>query len=93
MVTRQDEADDRRVRALVKSMAGEKLEGVPLGPLGIEGDRMVHVEGAQGHVITARSHPRLLGHRGALRPDGEPLVDGRPWYSPEVAATVSMSVR
>lgn len=72
----------------VKSMAGEKLQRVCIGPLGIAGDRLVHVEGAQGHVITARSHPRLLGHQGTLGPDGEPLVDGRPWYSPEVAATV-----
>jgi hypothetical protein len=39
-------------------------------------------------VITSRSHPRFLGHKGMLGPDGEPLVDGRPWNSPEVAATV-----
>jgi hypothetical protein len=39
-------------------------------------------------VITSRSHPRFLGHRGALGPGGEPLVDGRPWNSPEVAAEV-----
>jgi uncharacterized protein len=69
-------------------MAGEKLERVRLGLLGIEGDRIDHVEGAQGHVITARSHPRLLGHQGTLGPDGEPLVDGRPWDSPAVAATI-----
>jgi uncharacterized protein YcbX len=72
----------------VKSMAGENLQWARIGPLGIEGDRLVHVEAAQGHVITARSHPRLLGHQGALRLDGEPLVDGRPWNSPEVAAQV-----
>jgi len=72
----------------VKSMAGEKLQRVRMGPLGLEGDRIVHVEGAQGRVITARSHPRLLGHQGTLGPDGEPLVDGRPWSSPDVAATV-----
>jgi uncharacterized protein len=72
----------------VKSMAGEKLQRVRIGPLGLEGDRIVHVEGAQGRVITARSHPRLLGHKGTLGPDGEPLVDGRPWSSPAVAATV-----
>jgi MOSC domain-containing protein len=72
----------------VKSMAGEQLQRVRIGPLGLEGDRIVHVEGAQGRVITARSHPRLLGHQGALRLDGEPLVDGRPWNSPEVAAQV-----
>jgi MOSC domain-containing protein len=72
----------------VKTMAGEKLQRVHLGPLGIEGDRVVHVEDARGQVITSRSHPRFLGHKGALGRDGEPLVDGRPWNSPEVAAKV-----
>lgn len=72
----------------VKTMAGEKLQRVGVGPLGIEGDRVVHVEDAQERVITSRSHPRFLGHRGTLGPDGAPLVDGRPWDSPEVAAEV-----
>src|SRR5436190_14725609 len=72
----------------VKTMAGEKLQRVRLGPFGIEGDRVVHVEDAQGRVITSRSHPRFLGHKGTLGLDGEPLVDGRPWNSPEVAAKV-----
>ena len=72
----------------VKTMAGEKLPRARLGPLGIEGDRVVHVEDAQGQVITSRSHPRFLGHKGTLGLDGEPLVDGRPWNSREVAATV-----
>ncbi len=68
----------------VKTMSGEKLQRARLGPLGIEGDRVVHVEDAQGQVITARPHPRFLGHKGALGLDGEPLVDGWPWSSPEV---------
>src|SRR5712692_145724 len=72
----------------VKTMAGEKLQRVRLGPLGIEGDRVVHVEDGQEQVITSRSHPRFLGHKGTLGSDGEPLVDGRPWNSPEVAAKV-----
>ena len=70
----------------VKTMAGEKLQWARIGPLGIEGDRVVHVEDGQGQVITSRSHPRFLGHKGTLGPDGEPLVDGRPWNSPAVAA-------
>ena len=41
-----------------------------------------------GRVITSRSHPRFLGHKGSLGSDGEPLVDGQPWNSPEVAAEV-----
>ena len=72
----------------VKTMAGEKLQRAHLGPLGIEGDRVVRVEDAQEQVITSRSHPRFLGHEAALGLDGEPLVDGRPWNSPEVGATV-----
>jgi uncharacterized protein YcbX len=72
----------------VKTMAGEKLQRVGIGPLGIEGDRVVHVEDAQERVITSRSHPRFLGHKGALGLDGTPLMDGRPWNSPEVAAEV-----
>jgi uncharacterized protein YcbX len=72
----------------VKTMAGEKLQRVRIGPLGLEGDRVVHVEDARGQVITSRSHPRFLGHKGTLGPDGEPLVDGRPWSSPQVAADV-----
>lgn len=72
----------------VKTMGGEKLQRVRMGPLGIDGDRVVHVEDTQGRVITSRSHPRFLGHKGTLGVDGAPLVDGQPWNSPEVAAEV-----
>ncbi|MCE9619176.1 MAG: MOSC N-terminal beta barrel domain-containing protein [Planctomycetes bacterium] len=72
----------------VKTMAGEKLQRAAIGPLGIEGDRVVHAEDARSRVITSRTHPRFLGHKGTLDPDGAPLVDGRPWNSPEVAADV-----
>jgi len=73
----------------VKTMAGERLQRVRVGRLGIEGDRIVHVEDAQGRVITSRSHPRFLGHKGSLGTDGSPRVDGRPWNSPEVARDVA----
>ena len=73
----------------VKTMAGEKLQRVRVGPLGIEGDRVVHVEDVKGRVITSRSHPRFLGHKGSLGADGAVLVDGRRWDSPEVAAEVA----
>ena len=65
----------------VKSMAGERLARVEVRPLGLEGDRVVHVEDARGRVITARTHPRLLGHHAILDERGEPLVDGVPWTS------------
>jgi len=68
----------------VKSMAGEKLESACVTPLGIEGDRVVHIEDTRGRFITARSHPRLLGHHARLDPDGQPLVDGIRWTEPQV---------
>lgn len=73
----------------VKTMAGERMQRAHIGSLGIEGDRVVHVEDASGRVITSRSHPRFLGHRGTLGPDGEPLVDGRPWNRADVAVDVA----
>jgi uncharacterized protein len=72
----------------VKSMAGERLEQCELDRDGIAGDRLVHVEDRRGRVVTARSRPRLLLHRGRRGDDGEPLVDGRPWRDPAVAADV-----
>lgn len=72
----------------VKSMAGEPLTRAVLGPLGIGGDRGVLVAGPRGRVVTARTHPGLLGYQGTLGPDGEPRVDGLPWTSPEVAAQI-----
>ena len=72
----------------VKSMAGEPLERADLRRDGILGDRVVHVEDGRGRVVTSRTKPRLLGHRATLGPDGEPLVDGRPWRSAEVARDV-----
>ncbi|HZF07652.1 MAG TPA: MOSC N-terminal beta barrel domain-containing protein [Thermoanaerobaculia bacterium] len=74
----------------VKTMAGEPLQRVAIGPLGLAGDRVVHAEGAMGQVITSRTHPQFLGHKGSLGPQGEVLVDGRPWDSPEVAAQVAV---
>jgi uncharacterized protein YcbX len=72
----------------VKSMAGERLEAIDVGPGGFAGDRVVYVVDAGGRVVPSRTRPRLLGHRGTLGPDGEPLVDGRPWSSPEAARAV-----
>ncbi len=73
----------------VKTMGGEQLQRADVGPLGLEGDRVVHVEDARGRVITSRSHPRFLGHQGSLGPGGEVMVDRRPWDSAEVAAEVA----
>jgi len=72
----------------VKSMGGERLERTVVGPLGIVGDRVVHVENAEGRFITSRTHPRLLGHHATLDSFGEPQVDGLPWTDPRVRQKV-----
>jgi uncharacterized protein len=76
----------------VKSMAGEQLSSAELGPEGIPGDRVVQVQDAKGRVVTSRSRPRLLLHRGAAGSDGQPLVDGRDWRALEVAKDVEGAV-
>jgi hypothetical protein len=75
----------------VKSMGGEQLEATVLTPDGMPGDRVVHVRDDR-QVLTARTHPALLGFRTRLDPDGEPLVDGEPWSSPTIAARVRQAV-
>ena len=72
----------------VKSMGGEPLNHARIGSLGIEGDRVVHAEDARGHLITARTHHRLLGHHATLNKSGEPLVDGLLWSDPKSRAAV-----
>ncbi|MFZ0323523.1 MAG: MOSC N-terminal beta barrel domain-containing protein [Actinomycetes bacterium] len=75
----------------VKSMAGESIESATVTSLGIPGDRIVQVVGPEG-VRTSRNHHRgyhrLLGLHGTLGPDGEPLVDGLSWSSPETLLRV-----
>ncbi len=72
----------------VKSMAGEQLASAMLTPLGINGDRAVHVEDARGRFITSRTHSRLLGHNAQLDSSGEPLVDGILWSEPQIRQLV-----
>lgn len=76
----------------VKSMAGERLSAVELTSAGLVGDRVVQVYDAHGRIVTARRFPRLLRLRATLGPEGEPLVDGMPWDSPEAAARVEAAV-
>jgi len=72
----------------VKSMAGEQLQSAQLTPSGIDGDRLIQVRNAHGRTITSRTHPGLLGHRGTLDGQGNPLVDGLPWTDSSVLAAV-----
>lgn len=72
----------------VKSMAGERLQQARLGLRGIPGDRVLYVVDGRGQILTARTKPGLLAHRATVGDDGEVLVDGLPWRSPEVVAAV-----
>jgi uncharacterized protein YcbX len=76
----------------VKSMAGERLTRVEVSRSGFEGDRVVQVYRRNGRVATARTCPGLLRHHAVLGPDGEPLIDGRPWRDPRVLADVRRHV-
>jgi uncharacterized protein len=67
----------------VKSMAGERIRESELTLTGLADDRKVLVVGANARVITARTHYRLLGLKGTIGENGEPLISGRPWNSPE----------
>ena len=85
-----------RVRELwrypVKSMRGVPLERAEIRAGGIAGDRLVQaiaLDGPRtGRVITARTHPGLLGLAGTLDGDGGPLIEGRPWNSPSARRAV-----
>ena len=72
----------------VKSMAGQRVIRVQMDELGLDGDRNVLVQGANGRVLTSRTHHKLLGLRGTVGADGETLVSGHPWDSPEALALV-----
>jgi MOSC domain-containing protein len=72
----------------VKSLAGERLSGVQIGKLGLADDRKVLVRGANGRVITSRTHHKLLGLTGTLGADGEPRIAGHLWNAPEALALV-----
>lgn len=71
----------------VKSLAGEALPAAELTGAGIPGDRIVQVVGPEG-VRTSRRQHHLLGLRGTLGADGQPLVNGFPWRSDQALALV-----
>src|SRR5262245_4699419 len=71
----------------VKTLAGERLSTATVGLNGISGDRTIWVVGPEG-VRTSRLHHRLLGLEGTLSKQGQVLINGRPWKSPEALALV-----
>jgi MOSC domain-containing protein len=75
----------------VKSLKGDRLEEIEICADGLAGDRLVHVRGANGRVITSRTRPRLLALQGTIDRDGTSLIDGRPWHAEESRAAVRMA--
>jgi uncharacterized protein len=71
----------------VKGLRGEQVERVEVEPGGIPGDRCLRVLDDRG-IVTGRRKQRMIGLPATLGGDGEPLVDGHPWRSPEAAAAV-----
>ena len=71
----------------VKGLRGERLERVDVAGDGIPGDRCLRVLDQRG-IVTGRRKQRMLGLPATLNGDGEPLVDGHPWRSPEAAAAL-----
>jgi uncharacterized protein YcbX len=71
----------------VKSMRGERLTEATLHESGMQGDRNIVVVSPSGdRVITARTHPGLLGLQASVSADGMTLIEGHPWDSPEALA-------
>ena len=65
----------RLMRFPVKSMRGEAVDAVHLGPDGLDGDRRWSlVDAASGAVLTGRRDPRLLFASAAASPDGSVRV-------------------
>ncbi len=70
----------------MKSMRGERQRRVTLKKTGIEGDRnIVVVSQAGDRIITARTHPDLLGLQASVC-SGVTMIEGHPWHSPKALA-------
>jgi uncharacterized protein YcbX len=53
----------------------------------MRGDRNIVVVSQSGdRVITARTHPGLLGLQAVLSSDGETMIEGHPWHTAEALA-------
>ncbi len=72
----------------VKSMAGERVSEIQLTLGGFADDRKMMVLGPSGHVITSRTHHRLLGLKGTLGDNGVTYISGHRWDSPEALELV-----
>lgn len=78
----------------VKSMRGERIPSSKVLTTGLLGDRqIVVVSASSGHLITARTHPGLLGLKGSMDPKGKITIDSLPWNSEDARQHVSETVR
>src|SRR5262249_21050413 len=65
----------------VKSLAGERLMEADLRQDGIVGDRIYQVRRADGKIIDARAHPKMLALHPTLAPNLDLFIDGKRWDS------------
>jgi len=72
----------------VKSLAGERLSEADLQIGGIAGDRIYQVRRSDGRIVDARAHPKMLALHPTFAPNGDLLIDGKAWNSPEMAKIV-----
>jgi hypothetical protein len=71
----------------VKSMRGERLTEATLQKSGMQGDRsIVVVSPSRNNVVTARTHPGLLGLQASVTAQGVTTIEGHPWFSTEALA-------
>jgi len=76
----------------VKSLAGEQLRSAQVGNDGIAGDRRILIFDIQTrHLITSRTHPKLLGLKGMLNANGEALINGLPWNHPDAEQLIMLA--
>ena len=71
-----------------KSMAGERIAESPVTALGLAHDRQILVVGANGRVVTARTHHKLLGLKAKLNARNEVEINGLPWNAPAIRELV-----
>ena len=71
----------------VKGLRGESLERLEIADGGIPGDRAVRVADSRG-TVTGRRKQKLIGVSAGLGADGEPLVEGARWDTPDALAAV-----
>lgn len=71
----------------VKSMRGERVLEATLDRTGMRGDRkIIVVSEARDRIITARTHPALLGLQASVSDDGTTLIEGHTWNSSRALA-------